>query len=63
MFDTDRALIWRLVLEQYGTDIEYIWGDKNIVTYALSVFPINVNQDATHESTNKNGVVSEIIGT
>ena len=27
-FNTDRVLIWILVLEEYGLDIEYIKGEK-----------------------------------
>ena len=50
-FNTDRVLRWRLILEDYGTDIEYMQGDKNIVADALSRFPINGNQDTTQEST------------
>ena len=29
-FDTDRGLKWRLILEGYGPDIEYIKGKNNI---------------------------------
>ena len=29
MFNTDIVLIWRLIIEEYGPDIEYIKG-KNI---------------------------------
>ena len=42
-----------LILEYYGPEIEYRKVDKNIVTDALSVFPINGNQDTTQESTYK----------
>ena len=35
--------------EEYGPDIEYIQGGKNIVADTLSRFPINGNQETTHE--------------
>ena len=44
---------WRLVLEEYSPDIQHIQGGKNIVADALSIFPININQKTTHESTLK----------
>ena len=50
--------IWRLIIEEYGTNIEYIQGSKNIVEDALSRFPINDNLDTTHESTYKKYIVS-----
>ena len=56
-------LIWRLVLEEYSKDIEYIQGNKNIVTYLLSRLTINGNQDTTQEFTNKKKFVSEITDT
>ena len=52
-------LIWRLILEEYGPDIEYIQGDKNIVAYALPRFPINWNQNNIQESKYKKEIVSE----
>ena len=33
--------------------IEYIQSSKNIVADALSIFPINVNQETTHDYTYK----------
>ena len=53
-------LIWRLILEEYGPDIEYIQGGKNKLAHALSRFPINGNQETTHESTYKKEILSEI---
>ena len=35
MFNTDRVLKRRLILEEYGPDIEYIKCEKNIVAYTL----------------------------
>ena len=34
-FNTDRVLIWRLILKYYGPDIEYIKGEKNTVSYSI----------------------------
>ena len=34
-FNTKRLLIWRIILEEYGQDIEYIKGDKDIVLDSL----------------------------
>ena len=35
IFITDRVLIWRLILEEYGAYIYNIQGDKNILSDAL----------------------------
>ena len=51
-------LIRRLIIEEYGPDIEYIHSDKNIVSYALSGFTMNGNQDTTQESIYKKEIVS-----
>ena len=53
-------LRWRLINEEYGPYIEYIQDNKNIVTDALSRFPINDNQETTHESNYKKEIASEI---
>ena len=34
-FNTNRVLRWILILEDFGTGIEYIKGEENIVSYAL----------------------------
>ena len=52
--------IWRFILEDYGTDIEYLKGEKNIVADALSIFLLNGNQDTTEGSTCKEEIMSEI---
>ena len=62
-FNTDRVLRWRPILEEYGPDIEYIQGDKNIVADAPPTFPINRNQDNTQQSIYKKETVSEINNT
>ena len=50
-FNTDRVLRWRLILEEYGPDIEYIPGEKKIVADVLSRLSKNGNQETTHETT------------
>ena len=50
-------LLWIPVLEEYGPDIDYIQNDTKIVAYALSIFPINGNQEIKQESTYKTEIV------
>ena len=45
--------MWRIILKEYGTDIEYIKGEKNILADALSRLPLNRIQETTHNSTYK----------
>ena len=52
-FNTDRVLRWILIIEEYGPDIEYNQGYKNIVADVLSGFTVNINQENTQESTYK----------
>ena len=35
-FNTDRVIRWRLIIEEYGPDLRYIEGPKNVVADALS---------------------------
>ena len=42
-----------LILKEYGPDIEYIRGDKSIVTDSISRFLLNGNQNTTQKSTYK----------
>ena len=53
-------LRWRLILEEYGPDIEYIPGKKNIASDVLSQLPKNWNQDTTHGSTYTTETMSEL---
>ena len=59
-FNTNRVLRWILLLKEYGMDVKYIKGEKNIVAYALSIFPLNGNQETTQKSTYQKEIVSEI---
>ena len=59
-FNTDRVLRWRLILEEYGPDIEYNKGEKNVVADALSMLPFNDNEETTQKSTYQKEIVSEI---
>ena len=42
--------MWILILEEYGPDIKYIKGEKNILADALSILALNGNQQTTQES-------------
>ena len=42
--NTNRVLRWRLIIEEYGPDIEYIKGEKNIVADTLSRFTLYGNE-------------------
>ena len=51
--NTDRVLRWRLILEEYAPEIEYIQCDKNKVADAISRLAINGNQQTTQAYTHK----------
>ena len=59
-FNTDRVLRCRIILEEYGPDIEYIKSDKNIVSDSLSRIPLNGNKYITQKSTDLKEILSEI---
>ena len=59
-FNTDRVLKWQLILDNYGLDIEYIKGEKNIVSDALSRIPLNGNEENTQKSIYQKEIMSEI---
>ena len=40
-FNTNRVMRWRLLLEEFGPELVYIKGSKNIVADALSRLPMN----------------------
>ena len=58
MFYSNKVLRQRLILEEWGRDIEYIQGSKNIAAKTLSRFTINCNQETTQKSTYKKEIIS-----
>ena len=54
------VLRWILILEEYGSNIAYIRGEKNISADALSQLPNNGNQETTHKTTYTMEAMSEL---
>ena len=44
-FNTERVMRWRLILEEYGPELIYIPGNKNIVANALSRLELVTNKE------------------
>jgi hypothetical protein len=44
-FNTERVIRWRLVLEEFGPDLQCIKGEKNIVADALSRLETDDDQE------------------
>jgi hypothetical protein len=44
-FNTERVMRWRLVLEEYGPELEYIKGQRNVVADALSRLDIEDDRE------------------
>ena len=44
-FNTERVMRWRLILEEFGTELKYIKGENNILGNALSCLELSENQE------------------
>jgi hypothetical protein len=44
-FDAERVMRWRLVLEEFGPDLQHIKGERNVVADALSRLQIDDEQE------------------
>ena len=44
-FNTDRVIRWRLIIEEYGPNLKYIEGPKNVVVDALSRLGLKDNPE------------------
>ena len=53
-FNTERVMRWRLILEEFGPELKYIKGEKNVVANALSRLEKSENQEILN--------ISEIYG-
>ena len=49
-FNTEIVLIWRLILKEYGPDIEYFKYERNIEAEAQSRLPLNGDHETKHKS-------------
>ena len=45
VFDTERVMRWRLILEEFGPELRYIKGENNVVADALSRLEKSPNQE------------------
>ena len=45
IFNTERVMRWRLILEEFVPDIKYIKGENNVVANALSHLEMSDNQE------------------
>ena len=44
IFNTERVMRWRLILEEFGPELKYIKGENNVVSDALSCLEMSDNQ-------------------
>ena len=58
IFNKDKVLRCRILLEEYGPDTEYIKGENNTVKEGISRTPLNGNQYTTQKSTYQQEIVS-----
>ena len=45
IFNTERVMCWRLILEEFGPELEYIKVENNVVADALSCLEMSDNQE------------------
>ena len=45
IFNTERVMRWRLILEEFGPELKYIKGENNVVADALSRLEKSPNQE------------------
>ena len=45
MFNTERVIRWRLILEEFGPELKYIKGENNVVADAISRLEKSSNQE------------------
>ena len=43
--NTERVMRWRLILEEFGSELKYIKGENNVVSNDFSCLEISYNQD------------------
>ena len=45
LFNTERVMRWRLILEQFGPELKYIKGENNVVANAFRRLEMSGNQE------------------
>ena len=61
-FNTERVMQWRLVLEEYGPELNYIKGENNVVADALSRLDIIQEEDQNPEQPPDQLQMAELLG-
>ena len=51
VFNTERVMRWRLIIEEYGPTLEYVKGSHNIVADALSRLELNPSMKSEADDT------------
>ena len=58
---SQRVMRWRLILEEFGPDIQHIKGEDNVVADAISRLP-TLNQDDPYEQQDQSGISTDTQG-
>ena len=49
-FRTERVMLWRLILEEFGPELKYIKGENNVFADALACLEMSDNQEIVNIS-------------
>ena len=61
-FNTERVMRWRLLLEEYGPEFEYIKGENNVVADALSRLDMEASSNESNKPADEIMHMAELYG-